>query len=53
MADIVFITTAIAFFAICVLYVRWCDIILGPDDLSSIGTDDEPAAPGEIDERAA
>ena len=31
MADIVFIAIALAFFALCALYVRWCDRIIGPD----------------------
>ncbi len=31
MADIVFIGIALAFFALCALYVRWCDHIIGPD----------------------
>ncbi len=35
MADIVFVAIALAFFALCVLYVRWCDLIIGPDEVSS------------------
>ena len=31
MADIIFIAVALAFFALCALYVRWCDRIIGPD----------------------
>jgi hypothetical protein len=31
MADIVFIAVALAFFALCAVYVRWCDRIIGPD----------------------
>jgi hypothetical protein len=31
MADIIFIAVALAFFALCALYVRWCDQIIGPD----------------------
>jgi hypothetical protein len=31
MADIVFICVALAFFALCAMYVRWCDRIIGPD----------------------
>lgn len=31
MADILFIAITIAFFAICALYVQWCDRIIGPD----------------------
>jgi hypothetical protein len=31
MADIIFIAVALAFFALCALYVSWCDRIIGPD----------------------
>jgi hypothetical protein len=31
-ADIVFIALALAFFALCVLYVVWCDRIIGRDE---------------------
>jgi hypothetical protein len=31
-ADIVFIAVALAFFALCALYIRWCDAIIGGDD---------------------
>jgi hypothetical protein len=31
MADIIFIAVALAFFALCALYVHWCDRIIGPD----------------------
>ena len=52
MADVVFVAIALAFFAICALYVRWCDIIIGPDEVSSTrsaGPDELPA----LDEVAA
>jgi hypothetical protein len=32
--DIVFIALALAFFALCVLYVVWCDHIIGRDETS-------------------
>ena len=32
MADIVFVAIALAFFALCVLYVKWCDRIIGRDE---------------------
>ncbi len=32
MADVVFIAITIAFFALCVLYVNWCDRIIGGGD---------------------
>ena len=42
MSDFIFIAATFVFFAICALYVHWCDKIIGPDDF--------PAAP--IDEVA-
>ena len=32
MSDVIFIVATIVFFAICALYVHWCDTIIGPDD---------------------
>jgi hypothetical protein len=40
-ADVVFVAIALAFFAICALYVHWCDIIIGPDEVSSTRAADE------------
>jgi hypothetical protein len=37
MSDFVFIAATIAFYAICALYVNWCDRIVGPDDFKSEG----------------
>ncbi len=31
MADAIFIAVALAFFALCALYIHWCDRIIGPD----------------------
>jgi len=31
MADVIFVAVISAFFALCVVYVRWCDRIIGPD----------------------
>ncbi len=53
MADVVFVAIALAFFAICALYVRWCDVIIGPDEVSSTRADDEPDALQAFDEVAA
>ncbi len=53
MADIVFVAIALAFFAICVLYVRWCDIIIGPDEVSSTRVDDDRAALPDLEQLAA
>ena len=35
MSDFVLIVATIAFYAICALYVNWCDRIVGPDDFKS------------------
>ncbi len=32
MSDFIFIAVTIVFFAICSLYVKWCDKIIGADD---------------------
>ncbi len=53
MADIVFVAIALAFFAICVLYVRWCDRIIGPDEVAPVRSGDDAEAFVEIDEVAA
>jgi hypothetical protein len=33
MSDFIFIAATIVFFAICTLYVKWCDKIIGSDEL--------------------
>ena len=33
MSDFVFIAATIVFFAICALYVKWCDKIIGADEV--------------------
>jgi len=35
MADFIFLAVALAFFAVCALYVGWCDRIIGPDEFDS------------------
>lgn len=44
MADLIYIAIAIAialaFFALCALYVRWCDRIIGPDVFEADRPDD-------------
>jgi hypothetical protein len=42
MADLLFIVLLIAFFALCVVYIQWCDRIIGPDAFIAEGGD-EPA----------
>jgi hypothetical protein len=45
-ADVLFVVITIAFFVLCVGYVRVCDRIIGPDPVP-------PRAPAEDDEREA
>jgi hypothetical protein len=35
MADLIFVSIIVAFFALCVLYLRWCDRIIGPDEFAA------------------
>jgi hypothetical protein len=44
--DVLFILITVAFFAICVAYVRWCDRIIGVDEWTSEHADGAP--PGAI-----
>ena len=32
MGDVIFLVGTIAFFVVCVLYVEWCDRIIGSDE---------------------
>jgi hypothetical protein len=34
MSDLLYILATVAFFAICVFYVKWCDKIVGSDELA-------------------
>jgi hypothetical protein len=46
MADVIFVAVALAFFAVCALYIRWCDRIIGPDAflLAQPADDSDPVA---------
>jgi hypothetical protein len=35
MADLIFVSIIVAFFALCIAYLRWCDRIIGPDELGA------------------
>jgi hypothetical protein len=35
MSDFIFIAATIVFFAMCTLYVKWCDKIIGPDEVQT------------------
>ena len=43
MADLVYISIIVAFFSLCVVYLRWCDRIIGPDE--SRADRDDTASP--------
>lgn len=45
MADIVFVAITLAFFALCVLYIRWCDVIMGPDEIARADDADDVTEP--------
>jgi len=49
MSDVILVAATIAFFAICVLYIHWCDKIIGPDDFraSADGTTEAGPSLGE------
>ncbi len=44
MADVIFVAVICAFFALCVVYIRWCDRIVGPDQFTT--DNDSPEAAG-------
>jgi hypothetical protein len=44
MADLIFVSIIVAFFALCVAYLRWCDRIIGADDFTTAPADMSPAA---------
>jgi hypothetical protein len=39
MADLIFVSVLVGFFALCVAYLRWCDTIIGPDELGAEPSD--------------
>lgn len=45
MADAIFVAVICAFFALCVVYIRWCDRIIGPDEFVAPADDDSTTAP--------
>ncbi len=42
MGDLIFVLATLAFFAICVAYVNWCDRIIGPDEFGSESDSADP-----------
>jgi hypothetical protein len=45
MGDLIFVLATVAFFAICVVYVNWCDRIIGPDEFGAETVEDPGAEP--------
>ena len=43
MADLLYILTFVAFFALMVLFVRWCERIVGKDDAVASDAAEEPS----------
>jgi hypothetical protein len=43
MKDVVLVLALLAFFGVCVLYVRACERIMGPDDGVDVGDASEPS----------
>ena len=41
MADLWFVLVLLAFFGLCVAFVRACDVIIGPDEASDLRDTDE------------
>jgi hypothetical protein len=35
MADLIFVSVLVTFFALCVAYLKWCDRIIGPDEFGA------------------
>jgi hypothetical protein len=48
MADLVVVVGVLAFFGLCVLFVRACDSIIGPDPTDSPTDNDTTAEPVEV-----
>jgi hypothetical protein len=43
MADLWFVLVVLAFFGLCVVFVRGCDLIIGADEVSDLRETDEAA----------
>ena len=44
MADLVLVALIVAFTALCVAYISWCDRIIGPDEPTSAPAPDQAEA---------
>ncbi len=47
MLDVVFVATLIAFFALMVAFVRWCEHIVGKEDVSHVDPADDADLPAD------
>jgi hypothetical protein len=45
MLDVVFVATLIAFFAVMLAFVRWCEHIVGVDDVTTVEPEDDAELP--------
>ena len=52
MYDVIFLATIVAFFALCVAYIRACDRIIGPDAEFELDLDDDGVGSAETTEPA-
>jgi hypothetical protein len=52
MADLVLVAILVAFIALCVAYVAWCDHIIGVDDAVAVSTTESNtgSAPATVDQ---
>jgi hypothetical protein len=52
-ADVIFILILVAFFALCLGYVRVCDLIIGPDVAMEDADEDVPETGADVQEVAS
>ena len=45
MADFIYVSIFVAFTALCVAYISWCDRIIGPDDAVAPTAVNDASAP--------
>ncbi|MGP0107488.1 MAG: hypothetical protein ACLPR9_01230 [Acidimicrobiales bacterium] len=51
MLDVIFIAALIAFFALMVAFVHWCERIVGKEDVSEVGLTDDDVDDGPATDR--
>jgi hypothetical protein len=52
-SDVIFLATIVAFFALCAVYIRACDRIIGPDTEFELGSDADVVEAAKSLEQAA